>query len=289
MLTIGLLDKVLCAVPYSELRIYLEVSYAAARWLSLTDKEDKCRRIRCARMFRQKTRLNRPTATPKPQKKYVFAGSRALNDIVREAQAGGATFATIDKLSKDWGEKAGLMRFPEVGVGSETRGIGDPILSLVQHTQSVLVEPPSIATNLVPSHAHVRVRYCTMGLQAVEAAIHSTRGLQGRDQRLKEWKSKAYGLSNAEARALGARLLDGKQVRVGIVCVQWLLLDDGVSFHLSVCDGVDDRTVKRKRNSFDGTPERREDTRAHFCDVRLRYASTGTPLSCFRAVPKLLN
>eukprot|EP00903_Cladosiphon_okamuranus_P014471 g13424.t1 len=87
-------------------------------------------------------------------------GTRALNDVIREAQAGGATFATIDKLSKDWSQKAGLMRFPE----------------------------------------------------AVEAAIHSTRGLQRRDQRLKEWKCKAYSLSNAEARVLSARLLDGKQV-----------------------------------------------------------------------------
>lgn len=49
--------------------------------------------------------------------------------------------------------------------------------------------------------------------QAVEAAIHSTPGLQGRDQRLKEWKAKAYTLSNADARALSARLLNGKQVQ----------------------------------------------------------------------------
>lgn len=55
-----------------------------------------------------------------------FYNTRALNDIVREAQAGGASFATIDKLSKDWSEKAGLMRFPEVRVrlGSESRGPG---------------------------------------------------------------------------------------------------------------------------------------------------------------------
>ncbi|CAM9623787.1 unnamed protein product [Ectocarpus sp. 4 AP-2014] len=87
-------------------------------------------------------------------------GTRPLNDLVREARAGGASFEAIDKLGKDWGEKAGLMRFPE----------------------------------------------------AVEAAIHSMRGLQGRDQRLQEWKSKAYSLSNAEARALSSRLLGGKQV-----------------------------------------------------------------------------
>ncbi|CAN0131923.1 unnamed protein product [Pylaiella littoralis] len=87
-------------------------------------------------------------------------GTRALNDILREAQAGGATFAVVDNLSKDWSKKAGLMRFPE----------------------------------------------------AVETAIHSTSGLRGRAQRLAEWKSKAYGLSNAEARALSTRLLDGKEV-----------------------------------------------------------------------------
>lgn len=67
-----------------------------------------------------------------------------------------------------------------------------------------------------PSHAFFSCSYirCWDGhasAQAVEAALHSTRGLQGRDQRLQEWKSKAYGLSNAEARALSARLLDGKQ------------------------------------------------------------------------------
>ncbi|CAN0420074.1 unnamed protein product, partial [Scytosiphon promiscuus] len=39
--------------------------------------------------------------------------TRPLNDLIREAQAEGATFATIDKLSKEWSEKAGLMRFPE--------------------------------------------------------------------------------------------------------------------------------------------------------------------------------
>lgn len=42
------------------------------------------------------------------------APPRPLNDLVREARAGGASFEAIDKLSKDWGEKAGLMRFPEV-------------------------------------------------------------------------------------------------------------------------------------------------------------------------------
>lgn len=55
----------------------------------------------------------------------TIAAARALNDIIREAQTGGATFATIDKLSKNWSEKAGLMRFPEVSsllslCGSET-------------------------------------------------------------------------------------------------------------------------------------------------------------------------
>ena len=42
---------------------------------------------------------------------------RVLNDIIREAQAGGATFAAIEKLSKEWTERAGLMRFPEVRMG----------------------------------------------------------------------------------------------------------------------------------------------------------------------------
>ncbi|CAM9540038.1 unnamed protein product [Ectocarpus sp. 6 AP-2014] len=97
---------------------------------------------------------------PGTRRGEVFRFCRPLNDLVREARAGGASFEAIDKLSKDWGEKAGLMRFPE----------------------------------------------------AVEAAIHSMRGLQGRDQRLQEWKSKAYSLSNAEARVLSARLLGGKQV-----------------------------------------------------------------------------
>lgn len=61
---------------------------------------------------------------------------------------------------------------------------------------------------------------CALRRQTVEAAIHSTRGLQGRDQRLREWKSKAYGMGNAEARALSSRLLDGKQVCVvGSVCM----------------------------------------------------------------------
>ncbi|CAM9853695.1 unnamed protein product, partial [Laminaria digitata] len=87
-------------------------------------------------------------------------GTRALNDVVREAQASGATFASIDKLSKAWIDKACLMRFPE----------------------------------------------------AVEAAIHSMPGLQGRDQRLKEWQSKAYSLGHADARALSVRLLGGKQI-----------------------------------------------------------------------------
>lgn len=71
-----------------------------------------------------------------------------------------------------------------------------------------------------PTHTRIRMRSCAVRRQAVEAAIHSTRGLQGRDQRLKEWKSQAYGLSNAEARALSARLLDGKQVCAGLVCVR---------------------------------------------------------------------
>lgn len=54
--------------------------------------------------------------------------------------------------------------------------------------------------------------FCSTMKKAVEAAIHSMRGLQGRDQRLQEWKSKAYSLSNAEARVLSAKLLGGKQV-----------------------------------------------------------------------------
>ena len=49
--------------------------------------------------------------------------------------------------------------------------------------------------------------------QAVEAAIQSMHGLQGRDQRLKEWRSKAYSLGHADARALSVRLLGGKQVQ----------------------------------------------------------------------------
>eukprot|EP00904_Undaria_pinnatifida_P004702 jgi/Undpi1/14232/HiC_scaffold_9.g03881.m1 len=87
-------------------------------------------------------------------------GTRPLNDVIREAQASGATFAAIDALSKAWIDKACLMRFPE----------------------------------------------------AVEAAIHSMPGLQGRDQRLKEWQSKAYSLGHADARALSVRLLGGKQI-----------------------------------------------------------------------------
>lgn len=39
---------------------------------------------------------------------------RALNDVVREAQASGAAFDAIDALSKAWSEKACLMRFPQV-------------------------------------------------------------------------------------------------------------------------------------------------------------------------------
>ncbi|CAN0480901.1 unnamed protein product, partial [Ectocarpus sp. 12 AP-2014] len=31
-------------------------------------------------------------------------GTRPLNELVREARAGGASFEAIDKLSKDWGE-----------------------------------------------------------------------------------------------------------------------------------------------------------------------------------------
>lgn len=60
--------------------------------------------------------------------------------------------------------------------------------------------------------------------KAVETAIHSMRGLQGRDQRLQEWKSKAYSLSNAEARALSARLLGGKQVCLCIFIRDLLIL-----------------------------------------------------------------
>ena len=65
--------------------------------------------------------------------------------------------------------------------------------------------------------------------QAVEAAIHSMPGLQGRDQRLKEWQSNAYSLGHADARALSVRLLDGKQVRWQVFIVVtfgglWLLL-----------------------------------------------------------------
>lgn len=47
--------------------------------------------------------------------------SRPLNDVVREAQASGATFAAIDKLSKAWIDKACLMRFPEVWCGGKPR------------------------------------------------------------------------------------------------------------------------------------------------------------------------
>lgn len=70
--------------------------------------------------------------------------------------------------------------------------------------------PPSINILYRPVFAHEYV----LLRKAVEAAIHSTGGLQRRDQRLAEWKSKAYSLSNAEARALSTRLLDGKEVRV---------------------------------------------------------------------------
>lgn len=64
--------------------------------------------------YQNKTRKNAPLLTRGKPRQYTIASARALNDIIREAQAGGATFATIDKLSKDWSEKAGLMRFPEV-------------------------------------------------------------------------------------------------------------------------------------------------------------------------------
>ena len=50
--------------------------------------------------------------------------SRALNDVIREAQASGATFAVIDKLSKAWIDKACLMRFPEVRWVRQLGGCG---------------------------------------------------------------------------------------------------------------------------------------------------------------------
>lgn len=63
--------------------------------------------------------------------------------------------------------------------------------------------------------------------KAVETAIHSTPGLRGRDERLHEWKSKAYALSNADARTLSTKLLDGKQVTGGggatPICVLFVL------------------------------------------------------------------
>lgn len=68
-------------------------------------------------------------------------------------------------------------------------------------------------TTFYPSYSRTIFHY-SLRRKAVEAAIHSTGGLRGRDQRLAEWKSKAYNLSNAEARALSTRLLDGKEVCV---------------------------------------------------------------------------